>query len=143
MTTPTAPEAPATRVLHLAGRDAWARALETGSYTGSTRGMDLAEVGFVHMSTAAQLPGVIAFLYGDVAASDVVLLVVDLPCLAAAGVDVRWELVEGAATAFPHAYGPIPVTAVVATADLATDDAGHLVLPDLTGAGVLTAPPNT
>lgn len=143
MTTPTAPEGtPATRVLHLAEREVWARAQGTGSYTGSTRGLDLAEVGFIHMSTTTQLPGVIAFLYGDAAASDVVLLVVDLPALAAAGVDVRWEPVEGAAAAFPHAYGPIPLSAVVATIDLATDDAGRLVLPDLTDAGVLAEPPS-
>lgn len=105
MSTSTGPDGAAARtgrVLHLADRAAWRRAERTGSYTGSTRGADLADVGYVHMSTAAQLPGVMAFLYADVAPETLVLLVVDLPTLGAAGVDVRWEALDGAGERFPH-----------------------------------------
>ncbi len=130
-------DAAAGRVLHLAEAEAWRRGQQCGAYTGSTRGADLADVGYVHMSTAAQLPAVIAFLYADVAPDELVLLVVDLATLAAAGVEVRWEALEGAGSAFPHAYGAVPVAAVVAALDLATDDAGRLALPDLAGLHVL------
>lgn len=143
MSTSTGPDGAAARtgrVLHLADRAAWRRAERTGSYTGSTRGADLADVGYVHMSTAAQLPGVMAFLYADVAPETLVLLVVDLPTLGAAGVDVRWEALDGAGERFPHAYGPLPLGAVVAALDIMADDAGRLGLPDLAGLGVLGAP---
>ena len=133
---------PATRVLHLAERAAWSADAVGEVYAGSTRGRSVAEVGFVHMSTAAQLPAVMAALYADVPAADLVLLVVDLPALAARGVPVRWENLEGGDVVFPHAYGALPREAVVAVLDLVpAEDGVGAGLPDLAGLGVLTGPP--
>ncbi len=136
------------RVLHLAERGIWAAVGRGGegtphtAYTGSTRGLCVDDVGFVHLSTATQLPAVMAAYYADVPAEDLVLLVVDLPTLEGCGVPVRWEDVEGADQPFPHAYGPLPRQAVVAALDLAVADDGRPAMPDLTGLGVLTGPPD-
>lgn len=131
----------ATRVLHLAERDVWEAAPATGAYAGSTRGRTVSEVGFVHLSTAAQLPAVMAYAYADVPAARLVLLVVDLSALAAHGIEVRWENLDGGAEPYPHAYGTVPLDAIVAALPMATDDAGALALPDLHGLGVLEHPP--
>ena len=71
----------------------------------------MAEVGFVHAATAAQVPGVAARYYADVT-EPLVLLVLDVDALEAAGSPVRWE--ETPDGVFPHVYGPVPVAAVVA-----------------------------
>jgi uncharacterized protein (DUF952 family) len=105
---------------HLAERAEWAEARATGSYERSTRGLSLAEVGFVHCSYRSQLAGVAAAFYAD--APDLVLLRID-PALVPA--EIR---VEGG---FPHVYGPIPLAAVTAT-PVGRDPAGQLLLP---GAG--------
>lgn len=128
------------RVLHLADRAAWSAARATGTYRGSTRGLAVEDVGFVHMSTATQLPAVLAFLYSDVPAGELVLLVVGLAELADHGIEVRWENLDGGAEPYPHAYGPLPLAAVVATLDV-EGTAGALTLPDLSGLGVVQGPP--
>jgi len=123
------------RVLHLAEVADWAAATAAGSYQHSTRGLSLTEVGFIHTSTAAQLPGVAERYYAD--AGPLVVLVLDVPAVEAAGSPVRWDDVDG--QLFPHVYGPIPVTAVVAELP-ARFDADMFVLPDLTGWDVATGP---
>ena len=135
----TQPEPQTGRVLHLADRAAWASAQATGQYSGSARGRSLAEVGYVHASTSAQLPAVMAAVYDGVPADDLVLLVVDLPAVAARAIEVRWENLDGGTEPYPHLYGPIPVDSVVAALPLAPDD-DALVLPDLAGLGVLEHP---
>src|SRR5665647_2860025 len=103
------PDQPQTgRVLHLADRTAWA---------------------------SAQLPAVMAAVYDDVPADDLVLLVVDLPAVAARGIEVRWENLDGGTEPHPHLYGPIPVDAVAAALPRAHDDDGARGLPDLAGRG--------
>ena len=108
-----------TELWHLAERPEWAEAVRTGSYRRSTRGLSLAEVGFVHCSYPDQLAGVAAAFYAD--AGDLVLLRIDPDRVPAV---VRVE--DG----FPRIYGPIPVTAVTAAEPLARDPAGRLLLPD-------------
>lgn len=129
------------RVLHLAERPAWDAALATGRYTGSTRGRALDEVGFVHLSTAGQLPGVMAVVFAEVPAEHLVLLVVDLSAVEARGTAVRWENLDGGTEPYPHVYGPIAVEDVVATLPLDTADGGALELPSLAGLEVLDQPP--
>ena len=85
-----------TRILHAALPADWAAARRTGSYAVSTRGPTLADEGFIHASTPAQLPGVLAGFYADL--SEVTLLVLDLDALDAAGSPVRWEVVPGRTT---------------------------------------------
>jgi uncharacterized protein (DUF952 family)/GNAT superfamily N-acetyltransferase len=95
-------------LLHLTTPAEWRAALQTGAVTPPS----LAEVGFVHLSTPAQvhLPAERLF-HGR---RDVVLLVVDPARLTD---PVRMEPgVPGdpASMRFPHLYGPLPAAAVVA-----------------------------
>ncbi|WP_040768507.1 DUF952 domain-containing protein [Tsukamurella sp. 1534] len=97
-------------ILHLAFADDWAAARAAGVYSVSTRGASLADVGFIHCSTPEQWRGVRDRFYADVPAADLLLLTVD-----PAGLDVRYEPpAPGVDELFPHVYGPIPVSSVVA-----------------------------
>ncbi len=101
-----------TELLHITERPVWEAAVETGTYEMSTRGRTLGEVGFIHLSLRHQLPPVAAFLYGDHPdPRELVVLVIDGDRLTA---PVRYEAMEPGAEEFPHLYGPLPVTAVVA-----------------------------
>ena len=141
---PSGPSSPV-RVLHLAERSAWQRALAQGGYRGSTRGADLDAVGFVHACTAAQLPGVLERYYADLPLDGHELLVVDVAACEAVGSPLRWEAPAGSAERFPHLHGPLPLAAVVAHLPLRRDGRGSAVLPttsDLEALGVPLAPPN-
>ncbi|MGV9272860.1 DUF952 domain-containing protein [Streptomyces griseosporeus] len=100
-------------ILHLTEHSLWEAARAQGAYTMSTRGRTLDEEGFIHCSTRAQLPAVARFLYGSYDGPDeLVVLVIDTERLDA---PVRYEAPAPGAEAFPHVYGPIPVSAVVGT----------------------------
>ena len=88
----------------------WEAAAAAGQYRISTRGRTLQEEGFIHACFADQVDGVARRYYADVR-EPMVVLAVDV-CLV--GCEVRLEVPPGAADAFPHLYGPIPVGAVVA-----------------------------
>ncbi|MFC4506474.1 MULTISPECIES: DUF952 domain-containing protein [Streptomyces] len=103
-------EAHPEHVLHITERALWTAAREQGAYEWSTRGRTLAEEGFVHCSTRAQLPKVAAFLYAAHDPGELVVLVVDPARL---DVPLRYEAVPPDGEEFPHVYGPIPVDAVV------------------------------
>ena len=120
------------RLAHLALRTDWAAALAAGRYEVSTRGMTLAEVGFIHASARSQLAGVRSRFYADLEPAELVVLVVDVE---AAGVPLRWDPAPGGEL-FPHLYGPRPVSAVVAVLPVTGDD-----LPDLAGHEVVAGPP--
>ncbi|WP_434975218.1 DUF952 domain-containing protein [Streptomyces bauhiniae] len=108
---PQQPEVQQPEILHITERALWDAAREQGSYEVSTRGRTLAEVGYVHFSTRAQLPRVAAFLYGDEPdRDDLVVLVVDPSLLDA---PLRYEAMPPAGEEFPHVYGAVPVSAVV------------------------------
>ena len=98
------------RLFHLALRRDWEEAREAGEYRVSTRGRTLAEEGFLHASYAHQWQGVRDAYYADVT-EPLVLLEVDPALL---DVPVVEEVPSGGDEAFPHVYGPLPVTAVVA-----------------------------
>ncbi len=98
-------------IFHAALPEDWAAAFATGEYTTSTRGMTLAEVGFIHLSTHEQIEGVANHFYGDV--DQLVLLTVDPTRVSA---EIRWEPpAPGVDELFPHIYGPLPIAAVVRT----------------------------
>lgn len=101
---------PAARLFHLALDTDWRQALEAGDYRVSTRGRTLEEEGFVHMSFAHQVPGVLAAYFAD-DPEPLVLLEVEPTLL---DVPIRVETPPGELQAFPHVYGPIPLGAVVA-----------------------------
>jgi uncharacterized protein (DUF952 family) len=110
-------------ILHIATRDEWARARAAGE----CRPPSLAAQGFTHCSDfgTVHLPAN-AFYAGR---TDLLLLVVD-PALVPS--PVRWEPGDPPQPGgpwFPHVYGPIPVSAVVATHDFPLDADGTFRLP--------------
>lgn len=128
-----------TSILHLAYASDWTAALSSpAGYQVSTRGATLEQTGFIHGSTATQLPVVAEFLYtGDPA--ELVVLVVDLAVVDATGTEVKWED-GGTGELYPHIYGPI--TAAMVKAALPAGFGGaHFQMPDLTGLEVLNNPP--
>ena len=97
-----------TFIYHIATTADWERARRDGQYTMSTRGLTLAEQGFIHASTAAQVALVAnAFYQGE---PDLLLLVID-PGLVDA--EIRYEPVPGQPLPYPHIYGPLNLGAVV------------------------------
>lgn len=97
-------------LIHIALPDEWSAAKEAGEYRRSTRGRSLDDVGFVHCSYPRQLEGVANRVYSDVA--ELVLLHLEPELFDA---EVRIEPASDDGTElFPHVYGPIPTSAVVA-----------------------------
>lgn len=107
-------------IFHLCPRRAWRAAAARGAYHGSPG--ERAD-GFIHFSSAAQLAASAARHYRGV--DGLVLLRVDPTALGAA---LKWEPSRGGAQ-FPHLYGPLPTTAVLAADDVALDADGRHVLP--------------
>ncbi len=105
-----------TRIFHLAAPEHWAEAVARGRYEQSTRGLTLEQQGFIHCSAAEQWAGVRERFYADVAGELVLLEIetglLDVPLVREVGDPTSGEV-------FPHLYGPLPVTAVVATHTLA------------------------
>ena len=94
--------------------------LSRGSFAGAP--VDLAD-GFIHLSTADQLVGTLDKHFGG--QDGLHLAAVDLAQL---GDLVKWEVSRGGAL-FPHVYGTLPLTAVLAHGPLARTSDGSVVLP--------------
>lgn len=101
-------------IWHIALREDWEAALAAGVYAVSTRGLTVAEVGFLHASFDADQVGRVATAwYGD--GSPLMVLELSLPALHAAGLEVRVEPGDPRdpdSERFPHVYGPVPTSAV-------------------------------
>lgn len=91
------------------------------AYIGSDK--DRAD-GFLHFSTAEQIPGTLMRYYAD--ADDLVLVAVDADML---GDALKYEASRDGAL-FPHLYGPLPLSAVKWVRALTRDAQGAFVLPD-------------
>jgi uncharacterized protein (DUF952 family) len=98
-----------------------AAAAESGSFAGMP--IDHSD-GYVHLSTAAQLPETLALHFRG--QDDLVLLAVRTDAVAA---DLKWEPSRGGEL-FPHLYGPLPTTAVAWTAPLSVRADGSAELPE-------------
>src|SRR5688572_22160059 len=86
---------------------------ESARVAGALAPPPLAEVGVVHLSTPGQVALPANRLFRG--RSDVLLLVIDP---ARVGVEIRWEpgvAGDPGSMRFPHAYGPVPTSAVTAT----------------------------
>jgi phosphoethanolamine N-methyltransferase len=94
-------------IFHITDTSTWAASQAAGNHTSSSRGLSLADEGFIHCSTAGQVEGVLARFYNGV--EDLLLLHVDPDRLTS---PLRYDDVPGAGT-FPHVYGPINLDAVV------------------------------
>ena len=101
-------------LFHVTDAARWARSQSEGEHTGSTLGVELAEVGYIHCSTAAQWPGVVERFYAGV--PDLLLLHVDVSLLSS---PVVVEQLDDAPEPFPHVYGPIDLAAVIEVQPLA------------------------
>jgi uncharacterized protein (DUF952 family) len=109
-------------ILHIISREDWAAARAAGQVTAPS----LATVGFVHCSD----PGTVHLPAGALYAGriDLLLLEIDPTRL---GVPLRWEPgdADPAGPWFPHVFGPIPVSAVVAAHDYPPNPDGGFALP--------------
>lgn len=84
---------------------------------------DLAD-GFVHLSTAEQLTATVDKHFNG--QTDLVVAAIDLIGL---GDAVRWEPSRGG-DLFPHVYGVLPMTVVLAACPLERDSDGSVKVPD-------------
>ncbi len=114
-------------LLHMSTATEW----EAARAAGALAPPSLAEVGFVHLSTPEQVMLPANRLYHG--RSDLLLLVLDP---ARIDVEVRWEPGvpdDPESMRFPHAYGPVPTTAVVTTQPYLPGPDGSFTAPDLSG----------
>ncbi len=95
-------------IFHITDEARWTRSQADGSHTGSTRDVELADEGYIHCSTAAQVNGVLERFY--VGVDGLVLLHVDEALLTS---PLVVEQLDGAPEAFPHVYGPIDLASVI------------------------------
>ena len=113
-------------LFHVTEAAAWQEAARAGEYRMSTRGVTLAEQGFIHCSLRHQVAAVAERLYADADAADLVILVIDTAKVAA---PVRYEAPGPSAEAYPHIYGALPADAVINVLEVSRDDRGRLVMP--------------
>jgi len=112
-------------IYHMCRLDEWQAAEAAGEYLGSSQ--DVAD-GFIHFSSREQV--VTSSAKHRAGQDGLVLLCVDPQRLGAA---LRWEASRGNAL-FPHLYGPLPVSAVMQTHDLALGPDGlHQFPPGFPG----------
>ncbi len=96
----------------------------SGDYHGSAH--DRAD-GFLHFSTAAQLPETLRLYYAG--QDDLMLVAVDAAALGAA---LRWEYSTSRGEDFPHLYAALSCDAIKWARPITRDATGRSVLPDLT-----------
>ena len=113
-----------TLIYHIAGAADWEQAQRDGQYTTSTRGVSLAEQGFIHASQPAQVTLVANAFYQGV--PDLVLLTIDTERV---GSPIRYEPVPGQDLPYPHIYGPLNPDAVVETRPFAPGPDGVFTFP--------------
>ena len=100
---------------------AWREAERQGTYRGSA---DDARDGYIHFSTAAQVPGTAAKYFAG--QNGLFLIAVDAESL---GDRLKWELARGGAL-FPHLYGELALDAVVSVIELPLRADGSHAIPE-------------
>ena len=116
---------PAT-ILHITSGAEWVTAQKAGELRTSTRDRSLDEEGFIHCSDDDQVLGVANAVYADAEEPPVVLRI----AVERLHAPVRWENLDGGEESFPHAYGPVPVDAVVSVSALRRVADGSFALGD-------------
>jgi uncharacterized protein (DUF952 family) len=107
------------RVYHITTTAAWAEAQAAGAYSAGS----LASEGFIHCSTAEQVPWVADRFYRGL--PGLLLLAIDTARLTA---ELRYEESEPGMR-FPHLYGPLNLDAVVAAHPFPPKADGSFDLP--------------
>ncbi len=111
--------------LHLTTKQAWEDALKVGSYSLSTKGKTLEEVGFIHGSFADQVEEVASFVFAG-SVEELVLLNLDMDKLVSNGIEVRVEAAKNGKS-YPHIYGAIPCDLVDQVSSAYINTEGRLV----------------
>src|SRR5215472_6888728 len=111
-----------TTIYKICERTAWEKAEATGQFVGSSAD---SRDGFIHFSTAAQLPGTAAKHFAGL--SDLVLVAVDGAALGGA---LKWEPSRGGEL-FPHLYTALPLSVVLWARPLADEIEGRRAFPEL------------
>ena len=93
-------------IYHIAAAADWTQAQTVGEYSMSTRGVTLAQQGYIHASTAEQVALVAAFYIDE---PDLVLLVINEDKVRP---EIRYDDVPGQELPYPHIFGPLNVDAV-------------------------------
>ena len=96
------------RIFHIATLDDWKQSQESGRYTTSTYGRTLEDEGFIHAAYHDQVPRVRDRFYADVT-EPLVVLEIETDLL-----DVPWREDQVDGETFPHVYGTLDTSAVVA-----------------------------
>ena len=110
-----------THIYKICPADIWAKAERDGVFSGA--GIDLTD-GFIHFSTQVQTAETLQLHFAGV--HDLRLIQIDADTL-----DIVWEESRGGQL-FPHLYGNLPITKVVAVYDLPIGDDGIHILPNMT-----------
>jgi uncharacterized protein (DUF952 family) len=111
-----------TTIYKICDRTAWEEAETAGLFAGSPAdGRD----GFIHFSTAAQLPATAAKHFAG--QSDLILVAVDGDAL---GDALKWEPSRGGEL-FPHLYAALPLSAALWARPLPDETDGRRTFPEL------------
>jgi len=111
--------------LHLTTRQAWEDALKVGTYSLSTKGKTLEEVGFIHGSFADQVEEVAGFVFAG-STEDLVLLHLDIDKLDSNGIEVRVEKARNGKS-YPHIYGAVTCNLVDQVSEAHMSTGGKLI----------------
>lgn len=111
--------------LHLTTKQAWEEAIKVGTYSLSTKGKTLEEVGFIHGSFADQVGEVAGFVFAG-STEELVLLYLEINKLASKGIEVRVEEASNGKS-YPHIYGAIPCDLVDQVSEAHMNGDGQLV----------------
>ena len=95
------------RIHHIATRSDWEATTRSGTYTTSTVGRSLDEVGYIHAARREQVEGVFRRHYADVR-EPLLLLTIDTDRLTS-----PWSEDPVGDETFPHIHGPLDLSAVV------------------------------
>ena len=109
-------------IVHITTQAAWQEAQSSGVYVGDT----LATDGFIHCSTPAQVIQVANERFRG--QPGLVLLCMVEERLSS---ELRYEDCYASGEAFPHIYGPLPVTEVTRVVDFPPEPDGDFSLPAL------------
>jgi len=99
----------------------WAEAMSAGVFKGV--GVDV-EDGYIHLSTAEQLPGTLEKWFADF--ERLALIEIDTDHF---GPELKWEKSRGGEL-FPHLYDELPMISVITVRLLRKGDEGGWLLPD-------------
>ena len=125
------------RILHVAIADDWSASGNFGEYEVSTRGVGFFDAGYIRATTAGGIDDVVQSIYGDLQLP-LLLVVIDVTALEAAGVPVRRAADPNTVRDSPRIEGILPMDDAVIVSTLAIERVdGVLRVPDLGGLDVI------